>query len=792
MKSFFINALLASCFLTFASFSASAQFKISGTVSDEKQTLAGANISIKDTYKATTTNTHGSYVLNNLKAGEYTLVISFIGYQTQEITIQLSTDFEQNIVLNKGTVVSDEVVVSATRAAKTTASTYTEMSKEEIAKNNLGQDIPFLLQYTPSVIVTSDAGAGVGYTGINIRGSDATRINITVNGIPINDSESHGMYWVNMPDLASSIENMQVQRGVGTSTNGAAAFGASINIQTAQLNVKPYAEISNSYGSFNTWKHTIKAGSGLLSDHFTVDARLSKVSSDGYMERATSDLKSYYLSAGYYGKNTMLRFVNFSGKEKTYQSWYGVPEDSLATNRTYNYYTYDNETDNYQQDHYQLLFSQEFHRTFRFNAALHYTRGRGYYEQFRNDDSFADYGLNDVITGSDTITTSDFIRQRWLDNHFYGLTYSFEYNNGKRFSAILGGGANQYIGKHLGTVIWAQFASNSSINHRYYDNDANKTDVNVYLKVNYRIGTKLNAFMDLQYRTINYSFLGYNNLLENTEQKSTFNFFNPKAGLIYEINANQHIYASYSRGSREPVRDDFTNSTPDSRPKHETLNNVEAGYKRNGKSFRFGFTYYLMVYQNQLALTGQINDVGAYTRTNIAQSYRTGIEPEFEVRFAKMITLGGNLTLSQNKIKHFTEFVDNYDSGVQQVIEHHTTDIAFSPNIIASGLIGVQPIKGLDITFISKYVGKQYLDNTSDNSRSIDAYYTQNVRINYIIKTKVIREIGINLLLNNVFNELYEANGYTFSYVYGGEKTTENYYYPIAGFNFLTGLNLKF
>lgn len=791
MKSFFLSTLLTSCYLLLASV-ANAQFKISGTVSDESQTLAGANLIVKDTYKATTTNTNGSYVLNNLKAGEYTLVVSYIGYETKEFVIQLSADTEQNITLNKRSVVSDEVIVSATRAAKNTATTYTQMSKEEIAKNNLGQDIPFLLQNTPSVIVTSDAGAGVGYTGINIRGSDATRINVTVNGIPINDSESHGMYWVNMPDLASSVENMQVQRGVGTSTNGAAAFGASINIQTAQLNVKPYAEISNSYGSFNTWKHTIKAGSGLLADHFTVDARLSKVSSDGYMDRATSDLKSYYLSAGYYGKNTMLRFVNFSGKEKTYQSWYGVPEDSLATNRTYNYYTYDNETDNYQQDHYQLLFSQEFHRTFRFNAALHYTRGRGYYEQFRDDDSFADYGLNDVIIGSDTITASDFIRQRWLDNHFYGLTYSFEYSNGKRFSAILGGGANQYDGKHFGTVIWAQNASNSSINHRYYDNDAAKTDVNVYLKANYRIGNKLNAFVDLQYRNIQYSFLGYNNLLENVEQSAAFNFFNPKAGLVYEINGSQHIYASYSRGNREPVRDDFTQSTPDSRPEHETLNNVEAGYKLNGKNFRFGITYYLMAYQNQLVLTGQINDVGAYTRTNINQSYRTGIEPEFEVRFAKIVTIGGNLTLSQNKIKHFTEFVDDYDSGLQQAIEHNTTDIAFSPNIIASGLIGVQPLKGLDISLISKYVGKQYLDNTSDNNRSIDAYFTQNVRINYTIKTKVIREIGINLLLNNVFNSLYEANGYTFSYIYGGEKTTENYYYPMAGFNFLAALTLKF
>jgi len=488
----------------------------------------------------------------------------------------------------------------------------------------------------------------------------------------------------------------------------------------------------------------------------------------------------------------MLRFVNFSGKEKTYQSWWGVPEDSLATNRTYNYYTYDNETDNYQQDHYQLLFSQEFSPAFLVNLALHYTYGRGYYEQYRTQDAFADYGLQDVIIGSDTLTTSDFIRQQWLDNHFYGLTYSFEYNKNKRFSAMLGGAVNKYEGGHYGSIIWAQYASNSAINDKYYDNDATKTDANTFIKVNYRIGRKLNIFADLQYRYINYSFLGYDKELNNIQQEVSFNFFNPKAGLVYEINGSQHVYVSYSRGNREPSRNDFTESTPDSRPKPETLDNIEAGYKLNGKNFRFGITYYLMYYTNQLALTGQINDVGAYTRTNIDQSYRTGIEPEFEVRLAKILLIGGNFTYSINKITDFKEYIDNYDTGVQDTIAHHNTDIAFSPNIIASGFIGIQPLKGLDISLMSKYVGRQYLDNTSDNSRSINPYFTENIRINYSIKTKVIKEIGLSLMLNNIFNSMYEANGYTFSYVYGGEKTTENYYYPMAGFNFLSGLTLKF
>lgn len=794
MKSFslFTKNNLFFSFFTLLSISVRAQFSITGTVSDQTQTLAGANIYIKNTYKATTSDANGNFHLKNISSGEYTLVTSFIGYETQETSILINENKELNIVLNKKEVVADEVIVSATRAGKNTATTYSETTKEEIAKNNLGQDIPFLLQNMPSVMVNSDAGAGVGYTGINIRGSDATRINVTVNGIPINDSESHGTWWVNMPDLASSVENIQVQRGVGTSTNGAAAFGASINIQTAQLNPLPYAEISNSYGSFNTWKHTVKAGSGLLANHWTVDARLSKISSDGYIDRAFSDLKSYYLSAAYYGKNSILRFVNFSGKEKTYQSWWGVPEDSLKTNRTYNYYTYENETDNYQQDHYQLLFSHEFSRAWRINTAFHYTRGRGYYEQFRENDSFSDYGLQNIIIGNDTITESDFIRQRWLDNHFYGLTWSLEYNTGKRFSTTLGGGANRYEGKHFGTIIWAQFASNSAINHRYYDNDATKTDAHVFLKANYRIGKNLNAFLDLQYRAIQYSFLGYNNLLQNVEQQANFVFFNPKTGLVYEFSGNQNVYVSYSRGNREPVRNDFTESTPDSRPKHETLDNIEAGYKRNGKNYRFGITYYLMYYKNQLALTGQINDVGAYTRTNIPKSYRTGIEPELEIRFAKIFTIGGNFTYSINKINSFTEYIDNYDTYTQETVEHKNTDIAFSPNLMASGFLTIQPLKGLDLSFISKYVGRQFLDNTSNISRSINPYFTQNIRINYWLNTKLIDEIGIQLLLNNIFNTMYEANGYTFSYIYDGEKTTENYYYPMAGFNFLAGLNLRF
>src|SRR5690606_16092552 len=527
---------------------------------------------------------------------------------------------------------------------------YSTVSKEELEKQNHGQDLPFLLNLTPSVVVTSDAGAGVGYTGIRIRGSDNTRTNVTVNGIPVNDSESAGVFWVNMPDLASSIQNIQIQRGVGTSTNGAGAFGASINVQTSSLNPKPYAEIDNSFGSFNTRKHTIRAGSGLINDRFAMDVRLSAVNSDGYIDRASSDLRSYYLPGGYYGNKTMVKGIAFSGKEKTYQAWGGTPESRLnndvegmkehAANegysqaqldnllnsgRTYNIYTYDNETDNYQQDHYQLHLSQEILPDLDFNAALHYTRGRGYYEQYRPNAKFADYGWEPLMIGDTTITRTDLIRRRWLDNHFYGFTYSFQYNP-ERLALTIGGGYNEYEGGHYGEVIWARYANTSFIRDRYYDNDGYKTDFNIYAKATYEFTDRVSGYLDLQSRSITYKADGWDNDQKLIDVDEKFNFFNPKAGLQYRLAQGTDIYASYAIAHREPVRNDFVDAPEGVTPKAEKLGNLELGIKKQSSELAYAINYYYMDYKDQLVLTGELNDVGSSIRTNVDKSYRTGIE----------------------------------------------------------------------------------------------------------------------------------------------------------------------
>ena len=769
-----------------------AQFTVSGSVTSQNQPLPGATISVRNTFKGTVSGVGGGYQLRNLPAGKYVLQVSFIGYETATKEVEVVGNQTITFDLTKSVLVADEIVVTATRATSKSAVTFTNVGKETIEKQNLGQDLPFLLNQTPSVVVSSDAGAGVGYTGIRIRGSDPTRINVTVNGIPLNDAESHGVFWVNTPDFASSVDNIQIQRGVGTSTNGAASFGATVNVQTNQLNEKPYAEIGNSYGSFNTWRHTAKVGTGLINGKWAFDGRLSKISSDGFIDRAASNLKSFFVSGGYYAGGTMLKLNVFSGNEVTYQAWNGVPENLLRTNRTYNAYTYDNQTDNYRQDHYQFFFAHEWNRHWNVNAALHYTRGRGYFEESKPDDALSDYGITAVVIGADTIRNSDIIRRRWLDNHFYGAVWSVSYNSLKRLTAVLGGGWNNYQGGHFGEVIWARFAGNSTIRQRYYQDEAQKTDFNSYAKANYDLTDRLNAFVDLQYRRIAYTFIGFDRAGQNVPQSADYHFFNPKFGLTYQLSPESNAYASYGIANREPTRDDFVASTPQSRPVAEQLRNVEIGYRRQAKKYRLTANYYLMDYRNQLILTGQVNDVGNYTRTNIARSHRTGIELEGSLTLARRWMLAANTTLSRNRIRSHREFIDNYDTGTQETREYGVTDIAFSPNTIMAGTLTYKPVKNLEISWLSKYVGRQYLDNTSNESRKLDAFLTNDLRLNYAWKRKSVKEIAFALLANNVFNHLYEPNGYTFSYIAEGRLATENYYYPQAGANFLVSVNVKF
>lgn len=687
----------------------------------------------------------------------------------------------------------EPVEVKAIRAGENSPFTRTNISKKEIEKLNLGQDLPFILNQTPSVVVNSDAGNGIGYTGIRIRGSDASRINVTINGVPFNDAESQGNFFVDLPDFSSSVASIQVQRGVGTSSNGAGAFGASINISTNEANLQPYAEFNNSYGSFNTWKNTVKVGSGLVSDHFTTDLRLSRIISDGYIDRASTDLKSFYFSTAYIGKRNSLRFNIFSGKEKTYQAWYGVSEADLKTNRTINYAgmerpgePYDNETDNYKQDHYQLFYNQQLTTRIKFSTGLFFIKGKGYYEQYKADQAYADYGLPEPVYGTDVITNTDLVRQLWLDNDFYGNIFSVQYKDDiSQFT--LGGGWNRYEGNHYGDVVWAE--KGLALPARWYDLDADKNDFSIYFKQQTRIGSLFSIFYDLQYRTVKYNIYGFRNNPGLTI-KNKYNFFNPKAGLSFQKN-EWSGYLSYSRGQKEPNRDDFEAGL-DQQPKPEKLNDLELGFEKKTIKYNIGIVGYYMHYKDQLVLTGEINDVGAYTRTNIPKSYRAGVEIVAAAEIAPWLTAAGNVSVSNNKVIDFTEYIDDYDNGGQQTKQYSSTDIAFSPNIIAGATISFIPLKNAELSFISKYVGRQYLDNTQNETRKLNAFYTQDARLMYTISKGCLKELNIILQANNLFNKFYEPNGYTFSYYYGGGLTTENYYFPMAGTNFMVGINAKF
>ena len=791
MKNYrFIFTLFCLLQIAFGSF---AQFSISGKITDAEsgKVLSGTTVTLENSIRGTITNSQGIYSLKNLKKDVYVLKISYLGFTKVTKTIDLQKDEIFDFSLQKSTFEADEVVVSATRANANSAMAYSDISKDYLQKQNLGQDIPQLLNFTPSLVTTSDAGAGVGYTGIRIRGTDATRINVTINGIPINDSESQGTYWVNMPDLASSVNSVQIQRGVGTSTNGAGAFGATVNLSTNEFRKDPYAEINNSIGSFKTRKSTLMVGSGLLNGKFTIDARLSKLVSDGYIDRASSDLKSFYLSGAYFGKKSFVRLNVFSGKEKTYQSWYGLSEDQLLTNRTANYYTYPNQTDNYQQDHYQLLSSHVLSSNWTFNFNLHYTKGAGYYEEYKEADKFANYGVPNIINGTETIKKTDLIRRKWLDNDFYGTTFSLVYQGNNKLSANIGGGFNQYDGKHFGEIIWAKYAQNIPFGYRWYNNDATKKDFNLYGKFNYALSENLNAFADLQIRTVNYNMIGIASKRQDITQKADYSFFNPKLGLTYQLADNTSIYASYSVGNKEPSRQDFVDNAPKA-PLAESLNDIEIGYKTQKSNVAFSVNGYLMSYKNQLVLTGKVNDVGEAIRTNVADSYRMGVEVEAGVKVAKTLKINANITLSNNKIKNFAEIVPNYDGGADAVNQFAETNIAFSPSTIIGSQILYNPLKNLEVGFLSKFVGKQYLDNTTNENRKLNSYFTNDLRAIYTIKGKILKEVNFSFLVNNIFNTLYESNGYSYSYISEKQTVTENYYYPQAGTNVLLGVNLKF
>ncbi|MBS1760017.1 MAG: TonB-dependent receptor [Bacteroidetes bacterium] len=719
----------------------------------------------------------------------------------KRIAILIVTVFYINAVLGQNNEATKDsfylltpIEVKAIRAGDLMPISKTNLSKKEISKNNLGQDLPFVLNQTVGVVANSDAGNGIGYTNLRIRGTDATRINVTLNGIPFNDAESQGTFFVDMPDISSSAGSIQIQRGVGSSSNGAGAFGASINISTNEFNKNAYTELNNSIGSFNSHKHTLKASTGLFGDHFVTDLRLSSINSDGYIDRAFSKLKSLYYSTAYINAKTSLRFNIISGTEKTYQAWNGISEDDIkAGRRTINYSgmekpgtPYSNEIDKYQQNHFQLFFNQKLGNKFLFNTALFKTDGWGYYEQYKANQSYSKYGLANMNTANGLATKSDMIRRLGLKNALYGSIFSLLYKN-KNAESIAGGGITRYNGNHQGKIIWAEKGITGT--NKWYDLDASKTDFNFYLKNQTNIITHWYAYTDIQYCFVKYDIDGfrYNPKMRIT---NNYNFFNPKAGVTY-LNKSWSMYFSFSTAHKEPNRDDYETGTNE-QPRPEKLYDWELGIKKDAKNYHWSATLYYMKYKDQLVLTGKINDVGAYTRTNIPNSYRAGIELEGNYQFNTKLNVTGNLALSRNKIKNFTEYIDNYDTGGQIVKQYSLPNISFSPCIVSNAAINFSPINNFNASLIHKYVSKQYLDNTQDEKQVLHAYTTQDLLLTYTLKYKTPKELVFNLRLNNILNTKYESNGYTSSYFYNNKISVDNYYFPMAGFNFMFGVNVAF
>jgi len=718
------------------------------------------------------------------------LFITVSAQETQQEKTQDSTKIET----------LDEVLVQAVRVDADSPITHSNLDKEELEKRNLGQDIPYMLNYLPSVVTTSDAGAGVGYTYIRVRGSDASRVNVTLNGIPYNDSESQGTFWVNLPDFTSSVQSLQLQRGVGTSTNGSGAFGASLNLLSDAVSNEAYGEIANSFGSYNTHKHNVKFSTGLLSDHFEVAGRLSTIQSDGYIDRASSDLKSYFLQGAFVDRNTLIKALVFGGREETYQSWNGLEDpEKLENDRTYNtvgMYTdedgniqfYDNEVDNYAQDHYQLLWNQRFNNNWSTNVSLNYTKGEGYFEQYKEDEDFETYGFEPIEIGGDTINTTDLIRRRWLDNDFYAANVNINYKNN---SIDFTGGAfySYYTGDHFGEVIWARYASDSEIRDRYYDGNGEKSEFTVFSKATFRFNEQWSFFGDLQGRFVNYNISGITSDLVSLNVDENYSFFNPKAGITYKLNLSNQIYFSYGKAHREPSRNDFEQDITTA----EKLDDFELGWRFASEKTKVNTNLYFMNYKDQLVLSGELNDVGAPLRTSSGKSYRLGLEVDAEIQLLKNLRTIPNIALSTNKN---VDFVSSRDG---ELVNLGNTNISFSPSVVAGNMLEYSPIKKLQFALLSKFVGEQYMGNIDSEASKLDSYFINDLNIVYTLDNLPwIKEVVFSVLMNNIFNVEYISNGYFYTYDddFSNPGTTTTVegagYYPQATINFLVGATVKF
>lgn len=788
----------------------SAQVLLHGTVTDSVTHEPITGVTIRAARAGTVTDERGEFTL---RAPHSPLTITAIGYRTAVLDPGAG---EVRIALSPLRLFLQPIELKAVRAGDKAPFSTTNLDKKAITENNVGQDIPYLLDQTPSVVINSNSGNGVGYTGISIRGTDPTRINVTLNGIPMNDAEDQGVYFVDLPDLAASVNSLQVQRGVGTSTNGAGAFGATINLSTNETNDKAYGEIDNSVGSYSTWKTMVKAGTGLIDGHFTLDARLSRITSLGYVDRGSSDLASLYLSGAYLTEKSSLRFNLISGREKTYQTWDGVPQAKLSgsqadlqqyydanlgssfftpqdsvnlfnsNRRKYNYFTYPDQTDNYWQDYYQLFFDHTFNRHWDLNTAAFLTRGYGYYIEYSPQQSFSAFGLPNPVYNGDTIHTTDLIQQLWLSNWFYGGVASLQYHGGKD-QVIAGGGWYRYDGDHYGIVTWAQTGFPND--YQYYWDVAHKTDWNAYVKWQHRFNGHWTSFVDVQNRVITYYINGFDDNPGLYVHKD-FDFFNPKAGISYTGAHGWNGYLSVAAAGHEPNRDDFE-ASEQQQPKAEHLFDVEASAGQKTRLYSWSATLYYMRYRNQLVLTGKINDVGEYTRTNIPESYREGIELQGGIKPASWFSARANLTLSANKIDNFTEFLDDYDNGTQHENQYHSTDIALSPGVIGGATLDFTPVRSVTLSLISKYVGRQFLDNTSKISRSLDPFFYENARILWTVPQPLFKQVQVSLMAYNIFNALYEPNGYSSSYISNQQTVTANFYFPAAPVNYMASVNIS-
>ena len=792
--------------LLFITFTSIAQNNFVGRVTDSSgEPIVGANILIEESNLITYTDEKGKFYLNS-NSTNIDIQVSHVGYLTKEIEFS-NPNQEINIVLDDGIILKDEIKVISTRAKYNSPFAFTNISKSFIEKNNSGKDIPFLINSTPSTYSTSDAGNGIGYTGVRIRGSDATRINVTINGIPYNDSESHGVFWVNVSDLASSANSIQVQRGVGSSTNGGGAFGGTVSIKTGKASEDFKLKYSSSAGSYKSFKNTLELNSGLIKNKINMNLRLSKINSDGYVDRATSDLKSYYASASYYSDKTSIDLINFSGKERTYQSWWGTPEgrinndieemnnvianngysDEQADNllnsgRTFNYYTYDNQTDNYQQDHYQMHFNHDISNTANLHLALHYTYGRGYYEEFREDDNLSNY--YDFLENK----SLDLVRRRWLSNHFYGLTYSFS----KKFDKSeinIGGALNEYDADHFGEIIQPQLM----VSEPYYFSKSFKKDGNIFIKYNLNITESAELFTDMQLRGYSHKMKGNDNDKSIIDVDKNNVFFNPKVGLTKSLNDKVILYGSVAVANREPIRSDYIDSKIE--PKHESLVNIELGKGFNYNIGSFNTNLYLMEYNNQLITTGEVNDVGAYIRENVKKSRRFGVEFT-NVLNTKDFYVNSSLSLSRNLVYNFNETLYDYGADFSQynIIENKyvITDLAFSPGVLLNNHFEWKANKFLSFILNSKYVGKQYLDNTSNEKRVLKDFLINDFKIQTNLTNNVLNNLFFKIEINNIFNVKYSSNGYTFGY-YGGMdyEVRENYFYPQATRNIMFSVSIE-